>query len=66
MLGTANAIWVVSENHIAAAAALREPLPCSRANSSSRSCFRQLVSIANNGYRTRYPLVAATTTGQLG
>jgi hypothetical protein len=44
-----NALWVVSENHSIAPAAFREPLPCSRANSCSRSRFRWHVFVTNSG-----------------
>ena len=61
-----NAIWVVSENRATALAAFREPPPQSQAQPSNSSPFCGHVSMANSGYRTRYPLVAATTTGRLG
>lgn len=53
-------MWVVSENHSTATAAFRKPLPCRGINLNNRSRFRQFISIANSGYRTRYPTVAAT------
>lgn len=61
-----NAYWLVSENHNTAYAAFREPLLCSRVNSSSRSRFLHYVSIMDSGYRTRYPLVVITTVCSAG
>ena len=61
-----NAIWVVSENHATAIAAFREPLPQTQSKPSNSKSFRCHVSIAESGYRTRYPVVGATTTGRLG
>jgi hypothetical protein len=52
---------VVSENHSAAPAVFREPLPGSEVNSSNRRRFRQYVFVANSGYRIRYPFAAGTT-----
>ena len=61
-----NATWEVSENHRAALAAFREPVARSKANPSNRRRFRRYVFIANSGYRTRYPFVAAATNSPLG
>jgi hypothetical protein len=52
---------VVSVNHHAASSAFREPPPRGKTYSSSRSRsrsrFKAIMSIANCGYRTQYPLV---------
>jgi hypothetical protein len=50
--------WVVSESHITAPHAFREPLPGSEANPSNRSRYRQYKFVANSAYRTCYPPVA--------
>jgi hypothetical protein len=61
-----NAYWVVSGNHHAGSAAFRE-LParwCRDFSSGSR--FQAITSIANSGYRIRYPLGAVVTGDRLG
>jgi hypothetical protein len=57
--------WMVSENHSTAPAAFREPLPLSQANPNNCTRCRFHAFIANGGYQTRYPLVAAATSSQL-
>jgi len=56
-----NTYRVVSVNHHAASSAFREPPPRGKTYSSSRSRsrsrFKAIMSIANCGYRTQYPLV---------
>jgi len=61
-----NAYWLISENHNTASAAFREPLLCSRANSTSRSRFWHYMSIMDSGYRTLYPLVVVNTVCSAG
>lgn len=50
-----------SKNHQSALAAFREPLPPGHANPSSDSWFLGYIFISKIGFRTRYPLAAATT-----
>jgi hypothetical protein len=66
LLDTDNAILVVSENHGTAPAAFREPLPLFQANPGNCRRCRFHAFMANGGYRTHYPLVAAATSSQLG
>ena len=43
----------------------REPPPWLQDDFSSYSCFQEVLSIADSGYRTRYPLGAVATGGPL-
>jgi hypothetical protein len=51
-----NAEWMDSRIHYRSSACFRDPPPRARDEFSSCSRFRAFLSIANSGYRTRYPL----------
>jgi hypothetical protein len=60
-LVSSNDTQVAPKNHPTALTTFRESLPLGQANPGNRRCFRRYVLIANSGYRTRYPFVAADT-----
>ena len=64
-MSTPNAEWVVSVNHNPSSAAFRDPSPRVDDESSSYSRFQEVLSMADSGYRTRYPLGAVATGGPL-
>jgi hypothetical protein len=63
--GMPNAEWAVSVNHHPGSAAFREPPPRVDDDSSSFSRFQEVLSIADSGYRTRYPPGAVAPGGPL-
>ena len=66
MIALPNTEWMVSGNHNAVSAAFREPPFRWCGDFSSGSRFQAIASIANSGYRIRYPLGAVATGDRLG